>query len=61
MPKQEVSPFITNAQFTDWIANLKTKIHVAKNKLVFSLNSQILELYREIGKEITERQQTSQR
>jgi len=31
----------------------------ARNKLAFSLNSQILELYWEIGKEIAEKQQRS--
>jgi hypothetical protein len=34
MPTQEPSTFTTNSQFTDWIADLKTKIHVAKNKMV---------------------------
>lgn len=49
----------SNADFSNWIKQLKTKITYARNKLAFSLNSQILELYWEIGKEITEKQQTS--
>jgi hypothetical protein len=49
------SQFLHNKGFTDWVVALKTKIHTARNKLVFSVNSQILELYREIGKEIAEK------
>jgi predicted nuclease of restriction endonuclease-like (RecB) superfamily len=47
--------------FVDWILELKKKIQIAKNKLVFSMNSQIMELYREIGKEVTEKQQIAKR
>jgi hypothetical protein len=55
------SQFLYNKGFTDWIVVLKAKIHTARNKLVFSINSQILELYREIGKEITEKQKNAER
>ncbi|MDR2466365.1 MAG: DUF1016 N-terminal domain-containing protein [Prevotellaceae bacterium] len=38
---------------------MKTKIHAARNKLAFSINSQILELYWEIGRDIAEKQKKS--
>ncbi len=47
------------ADFAEWINSLKSKIHSARNKLAFSINSQILELYWEIGRDITEKQQNS--
>ncbi|MDR2415108.1 MAG: DUF1016 N-terminal domain-containing protein [Candidatus Peribacteria bacterium] len=60
-----ISPIATNLPripaFIDRISELKKKIQIARNKLVFSVNSQIMELYREIGKEITEKQQTAKR
>ena len=53
--------FSNDQVFRNWIATLKSKIHTARTKLVFSINSQILELYREIGKEILEKQQNAER
>jgi hypothetical protein len=48
-----------DANFLIWIAALKAKIHSARQKIAFSLNSQVLELYWEIGKEICAKQQNS--
>jgi hypothetical protein len=45
-----------NGDFTAWIKLLKSRIHVAGSKLAFSINSQILELYWEIGRDIAEKQ-----
>jgi predicted nuclease of restriction endonuclease-like (RecB) superfamily len=50
---------ITTSDFFDWIAVLKAKIQSARNKLAFSINSQVIELYWEIGREIAEKQQKS--
>ncbi|GHT48744.1 hypothetical protein FACS189440_13070 [Bacteroidia bacterium] len=50
---------LTKSEFVKWISELKAKIHSARNKLAFSINSQILELYWEIGKEMAEKQQNS--
>ncbi|MDR3226288.1 MAG: PDDEXK nuclease domain-containing protein [Prevotellaceae bacterium] len=47
------------SDFLDWVVTLKAKIHAARNKVAFSINSQILELYWEIGKDIAEKQQKS--
>ncbi len=47
------------SDFSEWIATLKNKIRSARNKLVFSVNSQVLELYWELGKDIAEKQQQS--
>ena len=50
---------ITTSDFVEWITALKTKIQSARNKLAFSINSQILELYWEMGRDIAEKQQSS--
>ena len=50
---------ITTPDFFEWISALKAKIQSARNKLAFSLNSQVLELYWEIGRDIAEKQQKS--
>jgi len=50
---------ITTSDFFDWITALKVKIQSARNKLAFSINSQVLELYWEIGRDIAEKQQKS--
>jgi predicted nuclease of restriction endonuclease-like (RecB) superfamily len=50
---------IMTSDFLQWITTLKIKIRSAKNKLAFSINSQVLELYWEIGKDIADKQQNS--
>ena len=50
---------ITTADFLEWVTTLKAKIRSARNKLAFSINSQLLELYWEIGRDIAEKQQKS--
>ncbi len=49
---------ITTSEFLEWVTALKTKIQNARNKLTFSINSQVLELYWDIGRDIAENQQT---
>jgi len=49
----------STADFLEWVTSLKAKIHSARNKLAFSINSQVLELYWEIGRDIAEKQQNS--
>ena len=49
----------TTPDFSGWVTALKAKIRSARNKLVFSINSQILELYWELGRDMTERRQNS--
>lgn len=51
--KQEIS------EYRDWIKALKSKIYDTKRKVALSINSQLLELYWEIGKDIVERQENS--
>jgi predicted nuclease of restriction endonuclease-like (RecB) superfamily len=50
---------IATSDFLEWITILKTKIRSARNKLAFSINSQVLELYWELGRDIAEKQQNS--
>ncbi len=45
--------------FYNWINSLKSKIHTAQTKAALTLNSQLLELYWEIGKDISERQENT--
>jgi predicted nuclease of restriction endonuclease-like (RecB) superfamily len=45
------------SDFSSWIRELKSKIHEAQRKVAYSINSQLLELYWEIGKSIAEKQE----
>jgi predicted nuclease of restriction endonuclease-like (RecB) superfamily len=45
-----------NTEYKNWIKDIKFKIHVARTKVALTINSQLLELYWEIGKDISERQ-----
>ena len=51
---------ITNKEYQSWVEGLKSKIRAARNKIAFSVNSQLLELYWEIGRDITQKQVSSQ-
>jgi len=48
----------TNREFHVWLNNLKRTIISARQKLAATLNSQVLELYWEIGKEIAAKHNT---
>jgi predicted nuclease of restriction endonuclease-like (RecB) superfamily len=48
-----------NSEYKSWIKDIKSKIHLARNKVALTINSQLLELYWEIGKDISERQKKS--
>ena len=48
------------SDYSIWIKELKSKIHAAHQKVAFSINSQLLEMYWEIGKEITVKQSKSE-
>jgi hypothetical protein len=41
-----------NIECITWVNLLKKKVHSARQKIAFSINSQLLELYWEIGKEV---------
>lgn len=43
--------------FGNWIGELKSRIYEARRKIAFAINSQLLELYWEIGKSIAEKQE----
>ncbi len=47
------------SEYSDWIKKLKSKIHIAKTQVALTINSQLLELYWEIGRDIVERQQNT--
>ncbi len=43
--------------FGNWIIDLKSRIHEAQRKVAFSINSQLIELYWDIGKSVAEKQE----
>lgn len=56
MDKTEI---INNTEFKKWIQQLKSTVAATRNTIAFSLNSQVLALYWEIGKQIAEKQNKS--
>ena len=57
---QKTENIAIRQDFKEWVNSLKTKIYAARNKLAFSVNSQVLELYWELGRDISEKQQNAQ-
>ena len=51
-----MNPELNVSEYKTWIKELKSKIHAAHRKVAFSINSQLLEMYWEIGKDISEKQ-----
>jgi len=54
-----MSKELLNTEYSNWIKTLKTKIREAQNKVAFTINSELLELYWELGRELTLRQKDS--
>src|SRR5690554_6149293 len=54
-----MNEFKKTTDYFHWINNLKSKIHAAQTKVALTINSQLLELYWEIGKDISERQENT--
>jgi len=52
-----MNEIIKTQEYFNWINDLKSKIHAAQTKVALTINSQLLELYWEIGKDISERQE----
>lgn len=50
---------INKNDYQNWIKDLKNEIHQARKKLVFSINTQLIELYWNIGRAISEKQKIS--
>jgi len=46
-------PQIDKSEYRDWIKSIKDKIHSTKNKVALTINQQLIELYWELGKDIT--------
>ncbi|MEA3443332.1 MAG: PDDEXK nuclease domain-containing protein [Bacteroidota bacterium] len=51
---------LNTSEYKTWIKELKSKIHAAHQKIAFSINSQLLEMYWGIGKDISEKQDKSE-
>lgn len=54
-----MNEIVKTQEYYEWINDLKSKIHAARTKVALTINSQLLELYWEIGKDISERQRQS--
>jgi len=54
-----MSKQLPNIEYSNWIKNLKIKIREAQNKVAFSINSQLLELYWELGRELAMRKKNT--
>ncbi|MEA3450548.1 MAG: DUF1016 N-terminal domain-containing protein [Bacteroidota bacterium] len=52
-----MSNVIATDKYVKWINSLKVKIHKSKIKIALSINSELLELYWDIGKEICQKQE----
>ena len=50
---------IDKSEYSNWIKEIKSKIRTARSKVALSINSQLLELYWNIGKDISEKQEKS--
>lgn len=50
---------IKTQDYYNWVAKLKSKIHTAQTKIALTINSQLLELYWEISKDISETQENT--
>ena len=54
-----MSKELPNIEYSSWIKSLKTKIREAQNKVAFSINSQLLEFYWELGRELSLRKKNT--
>lgn len=54
-----MSEKLQNIDYVNWLNSLKTKIRKAQNKIAFSINAQLLELYWELGKELAIQQKNT--
>lgn len=50
---------INKNEYADWINKVKSDIRGARSKVALSINSQLLELYWDIGRDLSEKQQKS--
>ncbi|MDR0646609.1 MAG: PDDEXK nuclease domain-containing protein [Elusimicrobiota bacterium] len=49
---------LPDTDFSKWISELKSKIHFKRNKIIYTLNAQIIEIYWDLGKDIYHKQQS---
>lgn len=50
---------ISNSEYNDWIANLKTQVRQSQQKASLAVNSELIKLYWSIGKQISAKQNQS--
>ena len=48
-----------NQEYNDWMKMLQQRLRSAKNKVALTVNTQLIELYWYIGKELTEKANTA--
>lgn len=54
--EQENLQNFNDKNYIEWISEIKHKIHKARIKIALSVNTEILKLYWDMGKEIFEKQ-----
>ena len=57
MTERPVSLIMPPDGYTDWLAELKTRIHTAQQRAALAVNRELVLLYWQIGRDILERQQ----
>ncbi len=50
------APLTLPVDYTDWLGSLKQRINDARQRAVFALNQEQIQLYHDIGNDILERQ-----
>ena len=55
-----MSDIIKHSEYRDWLRDLKQQIKVGQVKAALSINSQLIMLYWDLGRQITEKQETAQ-
>ncbi|MCF7912126.1 MAG: PDDEXK nuclease domain-containing protein [Candidatus Cloacimonetes bacterium] len=54
-----MSDTFNKSEYFTWISELKSKIHLVRQRVALTINTQLLELYWELGKELYEKQKLS--
>jgi len=55
-PEMPVALIETPSGYADWLAELKTRIHIAQQRAALAVNRELVLLYWQIGRDILERQ-----
>jgi DUF1016 N-terminal domain len=54
-----MSKLLINSEYKNWLVELKSKIQQSQIKAALAVNSQLIQLYWDLGKQIAEKQETA--